>query len=420
MSVYIPTDPLDNSAGLRGVWAAIDGYEPVRNAFINAMINKFAFTIISSKAWSDPWSFVERGYLEYGETVEEIFVNIANSMTYDPAAAPTRELARTIPDIRGAFHTMNFQKMYPVTVSRAQLNQAFLSYAGVTDLIAAIVNSLYTAMEYDKTLIKKFLLAEQIATYSMPLKAVSGENNNDVVVDMRTAVNEMSWLNNTYNASGVYNADDFDDLFIITTAANRARFDVDVAAMAFNIDKVDWLGHVVTVDNFQLDIPRLHKILTESNFSDPYASEGALENLARAMENVKFIIISRDYLQIYTNFREMTSNYVASGLYWNYWLHNWMTFSASPFAQAAAFVSNIPSISIVRIVQQNGIFTASSSAENIYPVPARFELVNPADVPAHFEGNQLIWNQGATHPESVEVRAIAIATGQVFTAEIEL
>jgi hypothetical protein len=416
MSVYIPTDPLDNSAGLRGVWAAIDGYEPVRNAFINAMINKFAFTIISSKAWSDPWSFVERGYLEYGETVEEIYVNIANSMSYDPAAAPTRELARTIPDIRGAFHTMNFQKMYPVTVSRAQLNQAFLSYAGVTDLIAAIVNSLYTAMEYDKTLIKKFLLAEQILDNAMPLKAVTGDTTNDTVVAMRTAVNEMSWLNNTYNASGVYNADDFDDLFIITTAANRARFDVDVAAMAFNIDKVDWLGHVMTVDNFNLDVPRLQKILTESN----YPFDGNLGLLSIFMDNVKFIIISRDYLQIYTNFREMTSNYVASGLYWNYWLHNWMTFSASPFAQAAAFVAELPELSIVRLYYNNGIVIASSSADVVEPVPARFEIMTE-DFPGHFEGNQLIINQGANPTSNtVSVKATAIATGATFTGNITL
>lgn len=415
MSVYIPTDPLDNSAGLRGVWAAIDGYEPVRNAFINAMINKFAFTIISSKAWADPWAFVERGYLEYGETVEEIFVNIANSMSYDPAAAPTRELARTIPDIRGAFHTMNFQKMYPVTVSRAQLNQAFLSYAGVTDLIAAIVNSLYTAMEYDKTLIKKFLLAEQISKHSMPYKTIPAElKSSDAVVQMRTAVNEMSWLNNVYNASGVYNADDFDDLFIITTAANRARFDVDVAAMAFNIDKVDWLGHVMTVDNFNLDIPRLEKILTESNY--PY--EGELQVLEDDMQGVSFIIISRDYLQIYTNFREMTSNYVASGLYWNYWLHNWMTFSASPFAQAVAFGIDNITFTITTISAVNNIFNAYDGNNN--EIPARFELANPADVPAHFEGNQLIWNQGATPLETVRVTATAIVNGATFTANVSI
>lgn len=414
MSVYIPTDPVDNSAGLRGVWAAIDGYEPVRNAFINAMINKFAFTIISSKAWSDPWAFVERGYLEYGETVEEIFINIANSVSYNPDLSLERELARTIPDIRGAFHTMNFQKMYPVTVSRAQLNQAFLSYAGVTDLIAAIVNSLYTAMEYDKTLIKKFLLAQQIFGNAMPLKAVTADNTNDVVVAMRTAINEMSWLNNTYNASGVYNADNFDDLFIITTAANRARFDVDVAAMAFNLDKVDWLGHVMTVDNFNLDVPRLQKILTESNY--PY--DGNLEALSNFMNNVAFIIISRDYLQIYTNFREMTSNYVASGLYWNYWLHNWMTFSASPFAQATAFVHELPAVTIANIVNNNNIFTAYKSADNVDPVPARFEIVTPG-FPGHFEGNQLIINQGET-PDNISVKATAIASGATFTKTISL
>ena len=48
-----------------------------------------------------------KGLLEYGETVEEIFVQIANVRVFDYDKAEKRELKRTMPDIRSALHTMS-------------------------------------------------------------------------------------------------------------------------------------------------------------------------------------------------------------------------------------------------------------------------------------------------------------------------
>ena len=102
------------------------------------------------------------GYTEIGETIEEIFVNIAKPYEYDVAEAETKVFKREIPDVRAAFHTMNFQKYYKVTVSQDQLRQAFLSWQGITDLIAKIVDSLYTAMEKDEYVTMKYMIFFQV------------------------------------------------------------------------------------------------------------------------------------------------------------------------------------------------------------------------------------------------------------------
>ena len=87
---------------------------------------------------------LKKGYLEYGETVESIFVNIAKVVDFSAEKAAGREFKRTIPDVKSAFHVMNYRGMYPVTIQDNDLMQAFTSAEGVTNLIAKIVDSIYT------------------------------------------------------------------------------------------------------------------------------------------------------------------------------------------------------------------------------------------------------------------------------------
>ena len=332
--VLIPIDPVDNTAPLRKIWQAIDGYEPVRNAFVNAMINKFAFTILTSKEWLDPWAFTERGMLEYGETIEEVFVNIAHVQSFDPSLAPVREFKRVFPDIKSVFYTMDYQKQYPVTISRSQMAQAFLSYAGVSDLVARIIASLYTSMEYDKFITKKYMLCAAVCQnavprrYQLPLNSV--DNAKAAVVDLRAIVKRFGIYNPYFNAKGVYAADTPDDIFIICEAGKEAYIDVMVDAQAYNLDKVDWTGRVMVVDSFsEHDMARLALLF----------GEDALEDLdLELLASLNFLVITRNTMQVYVNLRDMDSTYVANGRYWNYWLQNWMTFGISPFAQSVAFI----------------------------------------------------------------------------------
>lgn len=126
--------------------------------------------------WDNPWSVFKKGRLEFGETVEEIFVNLAKPHSFDPATAEKEVYKREIPDVRAAFHSMDFQKFYKVTISNDQLRQSFLSWNGITDLIAKIVDSLYTGMRYDEYVTMKYMICRRDAQRRVLQRGNSGSH----------------------------------------------------------------------------------------------------------------------------------------------------------------------------------------------------------------------------------------------------
>lgn len=127
---------ITKSTDIPEVGEIIYGTPAFANQFLNALINRIALVAVKSATFNNPYSILKKGYLEFGETVEEIFVNIAKAVDFTPEKAEAREYKRNIPDVRSAFHTMNWRVMYPVTIQDEDLKLAFLSVDGVTNLIA--------------------------------------------------------------------------------------------------------------------------------------------------------------------------------------------------------------------------------------------------------------------------------------------
>ena len=142
---YVPIATKDAGV-IRKIGAVLVDNPALANEFVGALINRIARVYISSRSYENPWRVFKKGVLEYGETIEEIFVNLAKPYTFDQEEAEQKVFAREIPDIKSAFHVMNYQKFYKVTISEDQLRQAFLSYEGVNDLIAKTVDTLVTSM----------------------------------------------------------------------------------------------------------------------------------------------------------------------------------------------------------------------------------------------------------------------------------
>ena len=84
-------------------------YQPLQNAFLSNLVNRIGRVIITSRLYEYPWAGFKKGLLEYGETVEEIFVEIARPYQFNPEKAETDLFKRRIPDVQAAFHTMNFE-----------------------------------------------------------------------------------------------------------------------------------------------------------------------------------------------------------------------------------------------------------------------------------------------------------------------
>ena len=318
------------------VGEALWGYPNLANQFLSALINRIASVRVKSATFNNAYAMLKKGYLEFGETVEEVFVQIAKAREFSPEKAEARELKRTLPDVRAAFHTMNYRVEYPITIQNNDLKMAFLSENGVQDLIARIVDAIYTGSEYDEFLLFKYMLIKAIAHGKMYPVAFDASDMKNAAIAFRGNSNKITFMSNAYNQSGVHTATPRADQYIFMDANFNAQYDVDVLAAAFNMDKADFMGRLMLIDDFTtFDNDRFDVIRANSDFIEEVTStELAL------MADVKAVLVDKEWFQFYDNLSQFDEKYVASGMYWNYFYHVWKTVSVSPFSNAIVFVDD--------------------------------------------------------------------------------
>lgn len=382
-----------NTASVRAIGNVMMNYEPLQNEFLSALYNRIGRVLITSKMYYNPWAPFKKGLMELGETVEEVFVNIAKAHTFNPEKAESEFMKREIPDVRAAFHTMNYQKFYKATISNDQLRQAFLSWQGITDLIAKIVDSMYTAHNLDEFQVTKYMLARNILNgmlYGHTVPTVSKDNASDIVTEVKAISNELVYDTPNYNLAGVYTFTDKNDQFIITTARFDAIMDVNVLAAAFNMDKAEFMGHRVQIDGFdRIDEKRMAELFAD----DPNAGYVPLTTDEKAaLAAVPAIIIDRDYFMIFDNLYKFTEDYNGEGLYWQYWYHAWKTFSTSPFANGVVFVPGVQAVTSVTVSPA----TATVNKGNMLQLNATVETENFAPTSVVWSVNSEISTISAT------------------------
>lgn len=348
----------------------IYGTPAFANQFINALVNRIAIVRVQSATFNNPYSILKKGYIEYGETVEDIFVSIAKAVDFNVEKAPKREFQRTIPDVRSAFHVMNWRVMYPITIQDEDLRQAFLSIDGVQNLIAKIVDSVYTAAEYDEFLLFKYLLIKAISHGKMvPTSIGAGADLSEAAVQFRGTSNLLPFMSNDYNEAAVKTNTPKDRQVIFMDAMFNAQFDVNVLASAFNMEKADFMGRLFLIDNWtDFDNERFDIIRANSDGIE----EVTTEELA-LLANVKAVILDENWFQVYDNNNKFTEKYVASGLYWNYFYHTWKTVSNSPFANALVFVISDADITLPASITVHVDAKDESEIATVFTISADFE-----------------------------------------------
>ena len=340
----------DALASLRGVGEIMMTYQPLQNAFLSALVNRIGRVIITSRLYENPWAGFKKGLLEYGETIEEIFVNLAKPYQYDPVVAENEVFKRRIPDVRAAFHSMNYQKYYPTNVSIDQLRQAFLSWQGITDLIGRIIEQVYTGANYDEFLVMKYMIAKVALRgeiYPVSIPPVTADNARAVTTTMVAQARKLGYMSSNYNFAGVKTYTDPRYLYMILTSEIESIFDVEVLALSFNMNKAELLGRQVGIDSFgTIDEERLALIFADDPFTDyvPFTEEEKT-----ALGNIAGLMVDESWFMIFDNYYNMTEIYNPQGLYWNYFYHVWKTFSVSPFSNAILFTTETPTVTSVTV-----------------------------------------------------------------------
>lgn len=372
---YVPIATADADS-IRQIGAVIMQDVNLQNNFINALVNRIGMVLITSRLYSNPWSEFKKGMLEFGEKTEEIFIELAKPFQFDPVIAEKEIFKRVIPEVKTLFHVMNYQKFYKVSISRQELQAAFLTWNGLTDLVSRIIEQLYSAANYDEFLVMKYLIGRNILNGTLapiPIPPLSAPNaNTDIVKQFRATSTALTFMSTNYTAMGVHNYSDRSSQVLIITGDYEATMDVDVMAAAFNMSKVEFLGRRVLIDSFaSTDTERLAEIFRDT----PEQYKPFTDEEQAKLASIPAILVDRDWFQIYDNLIDFEEDKNGQGLYWQYWFHTWKTFDVSHFSSACVFVPGTPNVKNVIVVPpsataqagQKVIFHAVTETEDFAP-----------------------------------------------------
>ena len=396
-NIYQDRVPIATQQNLANVGTAILSYDVTKNEFVEALVNRIGLVIIKNRSWRNPLRRFKKGQMPYGKDIEEIFVDIVKAHSYDQEVAETEVFKRELPNVKAIFHRLDRQDFYKTTISDEALSTAFLSERGLGDLIARIVEALYTSDEYDEYILMKQLLVqygEKDLFYRIHADKVVDESTaNKFLVSLRATANTLKFLKPDFNAQGVHNSTKPEDLIIFMTPLTQAYVDVDALARAFNMDKANFIGNVITVDDFG------------------------------TLENVVAIAVDKDFFMVYDKLFSSRTQYNSQGLYYNIFFHHWELLSTSQFANAILFTTEevtnpgIPTVTSVTVspdtanvtAGQTQQFTAQVQGTGDYKQTVAWKIQGQTKADTTINQSGLL-TVSATEPAETNIEVIATST----------
>lgn len=279
------------------------------NEFVDSLVNRIGYTIVrNSKTFNNPLAVFKTTKLEYGSTIQEIATKWIRAHHYADEGNEGDIFKTFRPEAMSAFHTVNRQDYYPISINEVELRRAFTDEYGLNSFLSSVLITPTNSDNYDEYRIMLNLIAQYgeehgyyvIHTDTIPNTEELAKN---LLTDIRAYTGKLQFPSSRYiNAefSGLPVFAQPDELVLITTPEVQANLDVKALAAAFNIDFAKIGTRIVLVDEFP--VPGLYAMLTTDEF----------------------------FVQADTVF-ETTSQYDPVGLKTNYFLHHHGIYSVSPF-----------------------------------------------------------------------------------------
>lgn len=301
-----------------------DAYQPMLNEFVTNLINRIGLTIIRNKTFSNPLSILRKGSMPLGTDIQDLYENPAEAEQYELSnTAMAKLLTITDPDTHVAYYRRNRKDLYTKTISRENLQGAFVSWEKFESYISAITTSLYSGNYIDEFELTKSLVDGAYDNNKVIVETVSAVTDETTakafIKKCRSLFNKMKLPSTQYNAYSKFSGakgtiktwTEEDRFVLIVTSDVMAEVDVNVLARAFNIENTKFLGRVIEVDSF--------------------------EN-----EEIQAILCDESWFQIYENLMRFDEFYNARTMTWNEYLHVWQTYAICPFANAVVFATAQP------------------------------------------------------------------------------
>lgn len=349
----------------------------IYNQFVDTLVNRIGFTFVRQQAWQNPLEVFKSGKLNYGSTVQEIGVQWVKAHSYQDDAETLLKMHR--PEVEAAYHTINRQDQYPITVSKQELQQAFVDEYGLNALVSGIMQAPINSDNYDEYRIMLQLIGEyedSFGFYKHQLTAAPEDEASakELLKAIRTYKGKLGFPSTIYNASPV-SIPVFarpEELVLFITPEYDASIDVDALAALFNLEKAEAQIRKIIVDEFP--IPNAVALLTTDDF---YVAKDTV------YENDSFY-----------NPQTMTTNY---------FLNHWSILSVSPFVPAILFTTDAGT-EVETITQNvtgltvNAGTTALVPGDNVQLTAALTGTVTPDDEGIELAPEAVTWSLTAQYP----------------------
>lgn len=313
---YVARVPLATRTNITAVGNALLSAPTALNEFTQTLVERIALTVFASQSFDNKLSIFKKGLLPYGSNVQEIYVGMAKAEgSYDKAYVNI--FGANLPDVSVNYHKRNRADMYKVSVSDEQCRSAFTSAGGVSELLAEIVQSMYTGSNYDEYVLMK----ELIGTYSTSfvdygVTAITSEATaRTFLKTVRKAVIDLSFMSPNFNQNRVNQISNLNDMVLLVNKDVMATITVDALASAFNVEKLDIQPTVIMVDDF-------------GSMTDTYA-----------------VLVDKKWFMIWDTIRNVESARNPATMTTNYFLNIQQILSLSRFKNAIRFTT-IPKVAV--------------------------------------------------------------------------
>ena len=322
-SLGLPEDILTRLATEEGTQ-----FSATANQFIEAMVNKIVYQKVDKMSFNNPFQRFEGYKVNFGDTIENIFVDLPTGYTFDKDN--TNPFEKFVPNVKTLYASINFEMQYPLTVQDSLLRRAVLREYGLMDLISNLIASLGTRKSIDEYQATVYMLnnedlyvdgfeeldVSEQSTETGVYKAIT-QKIIDVVTDFALPCKDNNKL-------GVMNSTPKNRALLVIKQELLNHINLDYLAGVFNLEKVDLIKNIIPVRSFQVIKPG-------DETANPEVDPSVVG------EDIDFVVLDTEGLDIHPALQDSGMIYNPRSKYTNHFTNDWMIIAYKYYFNARAY-----------------------------------------------------------------------------------
>lgn len=323
-----------------GSWASPILTNPnVMNEFMQMLVQRIVYTQIQVKLFNNPLKMLEGDRLPLGAIGQEIAFNPikARRFNVDDFAGL---LAKYEADVKVQYMHLNSDLQYCVTITRAKIKDAFTSWENLNSFVDGITQSVYNGAYIDHFRMTKDLVASAYSGNNVVIETVTAVTSEatakafvkkarEIYLNMRfPSVNYNAWRKVGGYGNDLLTWTNPDDVVFLIRSDIINEIDVDVLASAFNMSKIELMGRILPVDNFDI-----------------------YEGTTKIYDGSAIIGFMGDKSWFRIKEQEMTMDefYNPNNRTWQIYLNDVRMYAYSLFANGVVFATEMPTVTATKI-----------------------------------------------------------------------